>query len=277
MHFVDVGDRAHPPVVLVHGNPTWGYLYRHLIPPLVAAGFRVIVPDHLGFGRSDKPTSPALHAVQRHARRFESLLDSLDLRHATLVLHDWGGPIGLPWGTRHRDRLRGLVILNSFAHRPRAPVPLPLALRLFRTRGLGELFVKRLHAIVRVFLFRAGVTRPERLTRMDRTAYLAPHPDAASRTAILALARQFPAGPDGAVAEFLGRVHEGLAGLAALPVLIAWADRDVVFTQPALDRWREDFPHAELLRLPDSGHFVQEDAYELLLPALLAFLSRPST
>src|SRR5690348_957982 len=105
MHFVDVGPRDGRPVVLVHGNPSWGYLFRNFIPPLVAAGHRVIVPDHLGFGRSDKPAVSDLYGVERHAGRLEALLESLDLQAATVVPHDWGGPLALHWAVRHPARV----------------------------------------------------------------------------------------------------------------------------------------------------------------------------
>lgn len=96
MHYVDEGPRDGRPVVVVHGNPTWGYLYRNFIPALVAAGRRVIVPDHLGFGRSDKPGVADLYRVPRHAARLERVLESLDLREATVVPQDWGGPETAP-------------------------------------------------------------------------------------------------------------------------------------------------------------------------------------
>jgi pimeloyl-ACP methyl ester carboxylesterase len=274
LHFVDAGPRQGRPVVLVHGNPTWGYLYRTFIPALVAAGHRVIVPDHLGFGRSDKPEAASVCGVRAHADRFEALLESLDLRGATLVLHDWGGPIGLAWATRHPERVAALAILNTFAHRPTARVPLALPLRLFRLPGLGELFVKRLDGIVRGFLFGAGVRRPERLTRTVRAAYRAPHATPASRTAILTLARQFPAGPAGDVAAFVGDLEARLPALSTRPVFIAWAGQDVVFGAAALARWSTSFPRAELLRVPSAGHFLQEDAPELVVPALVDFLRR---
>jgi haloalkane dehalogenase len=276
LHFVDEGPRAGPPVVLVHGNPTWGYLFRNFIPPLVTAGFRVIVPDHLGFGRSDKPAAtagPAVYEVESHAKRLESLLDALDLRDATLVPHDWGGPIGLFWAIRRPDRVRSLAILNSFAHRPAGSVRLPLPLRIFRMRGAGELFVQGLHAIVHGFLFRAGVTHRQRLTPEVRQAYLAPHRSWSTRKAILALAREFPGGPTGRVADFEDRVHDGLAALASRSVWIAWGGRDAVLSREALALWRRDFAQAEVLWLPDAGHFLQEDAHELIVPALVAFLT----
>jgi cis-3-alkyl-4-acyloxetan-2-one decarboxylase len=138
--------------VLLHGNPTWGYLYRNFIGPLTDAGHRVIVPDHLGFGRSDKPDEPELYRIPRHADRLDALLESLDLRDATVVPQDWGGPIGLRWAVRHPDRVRGLFILNTGAYLPRAKVPLPVPLRLFRTPGAGEVMVKGLDLFKSVFV-----------------------------------------------------------------------------------------------------------------------------
>ena len=275
MHYVDEGPRAGPTAVLVHGNPTWGYLYRNFIPPLAAAGYRVIVPDLLGFGRSDKPDDPGLYRIERHARRLETLLESLDPRDVTLVPQDWGGPIGLWWATRHPERVRSLAILNTFAHRPAARVSLPLPLHLFRTPGVGEVMVKGLHAFVRMFVFKAGVVRHDRLTPTVRAAYLAPHRSWSSRTPVLVFPREIPAGPAGRVADFLGEVHRGLAAFASHPVFIAWAMKDVAFTPEMLEQlWLRDFPRAEVLRLEDAGHYLQEDAHELIVPALLDFLRR---
>ncbi len=276
MHYVDEGPRNGRPVVMVHGNPTWGYLYRHFIPPLVKAGFRVVVPDHLGFGRSDKPDDPELYRIPRHAARFDALVQSLGLREATVVPHDWGGPIGLAWAARHPERVGSLAILNTFVHRPPEKVKLPLPLHLFRTPGVGEVMVKGLHAFVRVFLFKAGIIHRERLTSEVRAAYLAPHPSWASRTAVLVFPREIPSGPEGRVSDFLDEVHEGLRALADRPVFIAWAMKDIAFTPDVLTQlWLHDFPDAKVLRLEDAGHYLQEDAHERIVPALVEFLQSP--
>lgn len=273
MHYVDEGPRDGRPIVLVHGNPTWAYLWRNFIPPLTAAGYRVIVPDHLGFGRSDKPNDASLYQIPRHAERLERLLESLDLHDVTLVPQDWGGPIGLAWAARHPERVRSLAILNTFAHKPLGKVKLPLALKLFRMPGVGELLVKGMHAFVRVFLFKAGVVFPARLGQHERAAYLAPHPTWSSRTGILVFPREIPAGPDGPISEFLDRVHNGLLPFRSKPVFIAWAMKDLAFRPSYLDRlWLADFPHAEVLRIPEAGHYLQEDAHEIIVPALLKFL-----
>jgi haloalkane dehalogenase len=273
MHYIDEGPRNGRPVVLVHGNPTWGFVYRHFVGPLTAAGHRVIVPDHLGFGRSDKPRGAHLYQIPQHIGRFDALLESLDLSGVTVVPQDWGGMIGLSWAVAHPERVERLFILNTFAHRPPWKVPIPLPLRLFRAPGTGEVMVKGLNMFVRGFLFRAGVTHPERLTAQVRSAYLAPHPGWESRTAMLEFPRAIPTGPDGPVSELAANIEEGLKHhFADRPVAIAWGMKDPAFTPRWLDLWIKTFPHADVLRLPDAGHYLQEDAHERIIPALLRFL-----
>lgn len=273
LHYVDEGPRDGKPVVMVHGNPTWGYLYRNFIPALVDAGYRCIVPDHLGFGRSDKPDKAVLYQVPRHARRLEQLLESLDLQDATLVSQDWGGALGFYWATRHPDRIGALCILNTAAHRPPGKVKLPLPLHLFRTPGVGEAMVKGAHMFVRGFLFNAGIMHKDRITPEVKAAYLAPHPNYSSRTSILVFPREIPADSTGRVAEFLGEVETGLRALKDKPTMIAWAMKDIAFLPEYLDDlWLRDFPNANVLRLPDAGHYLQEDAHERIVPELLKHL-----
>lgn len=274
MHYVDEGPRDGRPVVMVHGNPTWGYLYRRFIAAVTDAGYRAVVLDHLGFGRSDKPDSPDLYRIPRHGDRCEALLESLDLDDATVVVQDWGGPIGLTWAARHPDRVRSLAILNTFCHRPEAKVGLPVPLRLFRAPGVGEVMVKGLHAFVRVFLFRAGLTHPERLTDDDKAAYLAPHRSWSTRTPVLVFPREIPAGPEGPVSDYLAEVHDRLVpAFRDKPVLVAWPMKDIAFTPDMLDElWLTDFPEAEVVRVEDAGHYIQEDAHEVVIPELLRFL-----
>jgi len=284
MHYVDEGPRDGRPVVLVHGNPTWGYLYRHFIPPLVEAGHRAIVPDHLGFGRSDKPDDPELYRVPRHAARLDSLLESLDLRGATVVGQDWGGPTGYYWATQHPDRVDGLFVLNTWAHgwHPevlppgKEKVPLPLPLRLFRTPGVGEVMVKGMDAFKRGFLFGQGVVHKDRLTPIVKRAYRDVHQGWSERTAILVFPREIPVDGKGPVTEMNARTEEGLKrDFRSKPVHICWAMKDVAFTPQVLDGlWLDPFPDASVTRLEDAGHYLQEDAHELIVPELLRHLSR---
>jgi haloalkane dehalogenase len=283
MHYVDEGPRDGRPVVMVHGNPTWGYLYRHFIGPVVAAGHRAIVPDHLGFGRSAKPADPELYRVPRHAERLDALLESLDLRGATVVPQDWGGPIGLYWATRHPDRVDGLFILNTFAHgfRPdalppgKSKVPLPLPLRLFRTPGVGEVLVKGLDAFKRGFLFGQGVVKHDRLTPTVKHAYRAVHRGWAERTPILVFPREIPVVDGGPVTAMNARTEAGMKEhFRDKPVHIMWAMQDVAFLPIYLDTlWLDTFPDAAVTRLEDAGHYLQEDAHEIIVPELVNFVN----
>ncbi len=276
MHYVDEGPRDGKPVVMAHGNPTWGYLYRNFIGPVTAAGHRAIVPDHLGFGRSDKPDQPELYTIRRHADRFDALLESLDLQDATVVCQDWGGPISLNWASLHPDRVHSLFILNTFAHRPPAPVELPLPLKLFRTRGVGEALVKGMHGFVRGMVFRAGIVHRDRMTADVKKAYLAPHPTYKSRTSILVFPREIPAGPEGEVADLNASIEAGLRKhFRDKPVKIMWAMKDIAFTPGLVDQlWVRTFPDAEVVRIDDAGHYLQEDAHERIVPELVDFLGR---
>ncbi|MBW2629732.1 MAG: alpha/beta fold hydrolase [Deltaproteobacteria bacterium] len=245
MHYVDEGPRDGRPVVLVHGNPTWGYLYRHFITPLADAGYRVVVPDHLGFGRSDKPNKATLYTIPKHSERLIALMDSLGLQDATVVAQDCPPP-----GTK-----------------------VPAILRFIRAPLVGEFMIKGRHAFVKQLLFRA--IRRDRLNAQSRAAYLAPHPTYATRTGLLVFPRQIPDSPTGPVSDFLGDVHEGLKAFRDRPVAFAWGKKDPVFPPSVYKRlWQPDFPEAPILWLDKAGHFLQEDAPELIVPNLLEFLER---
>lgn len=276
LHYIDEGPRDGIPIIMVHGNPTWAYLYRRFIAAAVGRGYRAIAMDHLGFGRSDKPDRTRAYTIPKHADRCEALLESLDLQGAIIVVQDWGGPIGLTWAARHPERVYGLFVLNTFFQRPVAKVPLPSILKAFRTPVVGELMVKGAHAFVRQFLFRAGLHDPARLTETDHAAYLAPHPTWASRTGILAFPRQIPAGPAGPISDFVALEAAKLAkGFADKPVRIVWPMNDVAFKPETLDgMWLKAFPHAEVTRVEGAGHFIQEDAPDIAISALLAFAGK---
>lgn len=274
LHYIDEGPPDGRPVVLVHGNPTWGFLYREFVGPLTAAGYRVVVPDLLGFGRSDKPADARVYRVDRHARRLAALLDSLDLRGAVPVGQDWGGLV-YAWAADRPERVAGLFILNTTVHNPETRFKVPFALHLFRAPGLGEVTVKGLALFHRLFLFRVGLAHPERLTPRIKAAYLAPHRTWASRTGVLAFPREIPVRPDGPWAGFFLDLEARLsAAYRDRPVRFVWAMKDPAFTPEILrGRWLRNLPHAEVVELPDAGHYLQEDAHELIVPQLLDFLA----
>jgi pimeloyl-ACP methyl ester carboxylesterase len=273
VHYVDEGPRDGTPVVMVHGNPAWSYLYRRFIPALTGAGQRAIALDLLGFGRSDKPDDESAYSVVRHTGRVGALLDQLDLRDVCLVVHDWGGPIALPWAVANPDRVSRLMILNTFAPTLPGPMGKGLTLRLLRLRGSGELIAKLRGGLTEDFLLGAGTRRRERLDDDVKSAYRTPYPDAASRTGVLAFPRQVPLTPDTQMAELTRETDEGLRRLFRdRPARICWGMRDVLFGPDVLDLWRATLPNAGVTRLDDAGHFVQEDAHERVVPELLGLL-----
>ena len=276
IHYIDEGPRDGIPIVMVHGNPTWSYVYRRFIKAVTGWGFRAIAMDHLGFGRSDKPDRTSAYSVPAHADRCEALLESLDLHNAVIVVQDWGGPIGLTWAAHHPERVYGLFVLNTFFQRPVSKVTLPAILRAFRTPILGEILVKGAHAFVKGFLFQAGLYDRTRLSSTDKAAYLAPHPTWSSRTGILAFPRQIPSGPEGLISDFVASEGAKLAkAFAAKPVKIVWPMNDVAFSPAALDNmWLKSFPDADVSRVEKAGHFIQEDAPETVISELMDFIGR---
>ncbi|MGH2504451.1 MAG: haloalkane dehalogenase, partial [Ktedonobacterales bacterium] len=178
IHYVDEGDQADTPVLLLHGEPSWSYLYRTMIPPLAAAGYRVIAPDLVGFGRSDKPTSREDYTYQRHVDWMRGVLLGLDLRDATLFCQDWGGLIGLRLAAEHEDRFARVVASNTFL--PTGDIPAGKAFLRWR-QASQEMPVFDVGAIIQ----RATVSQ---LSDEVVAAYNAPFPD----DAYLAGARQFP-------------------------------------------------------------------------------------
>jgi pimeloyl-ACP methyl ester carboxylesterase len=274
LHYVDEGPRDGRPVVLLHGNPAWAYLYRRFIPELTANGHRAIAVDLLGFGRSDKPGETEAYDVSRHVARLAGLLDSLDLRDACLVVHDWGGPIGLPWATANPDRVGRLMILNTFAPRLPGPMGRAFTLRALRARGVGEVMATVRDGLTEDFLLRAGVRHRHLLDDEAKRAYRAPHPDRSSRTGILAFPRQVPLSRDTPVASLTRETADGLERhFHDRPAAICWGMRDILFRESVLDLWRHALPQASVVRLDEAGHFVQEDAHERVIAELLALCS----
>lgn len=262
--YVDVGPTdAALTFVLLHGNPTWSYLWRTFIARL-SRRYRVLAIDHMGFGRSDKPTDPAYYSVARHIANLDALLDRAlaDTPGARVVLavHDWGGPIGMAWAEDHSERLAGVIILNSFAfvREPRTKLPW-----IFKWLVLGKGGWKRVtqkNLFVEFFLGRGG---PRRLTDRELDPYRAPFPTPAERVGIARFAQLIP--------ETANRAHESwstmadiegaLAKLRSVPALICWAMKDRAFGAAVRERWKQVFDHVDGPHLlPDAGHFLQEDA-----------------
>lgn len=260
MHYVDEGEGD--PVVCFHGEPSWAYLYRKMVPPLVEGGHRVICPDLVGFGRSDKPTDRGWYSYDRHTEQVTGLLAELDLHRAAVVVQDWGGPIGLRWAVENADRVARLVVMNTGLFTGRVSKGF-MAWRDFAERNpdLPVGFVVQ------------GATSTE-LPDDVVAAYEAPFPTVESKAG----AAQFP---------LLVPIEEGAPGAAEMvavieelrgwdkPALVAFSDQDPVFPYPrAGEEFTTMIPGAgEQVRIVGASHFLQEDAGEPVAEHILRFMS----
>ena len=266
LHYVDEGPPEAPPLLFVHGNPTWSYLWRRPIAELASKGHRCIAFDHMGFGRSDKPAQLSAYSLQRHVDNALALTEALDLSEITLVAHDWGGPIGLGALLQRPDRLSRLVLMNTWAWE--LPSFLPPFLREFRTEGLGEILA--LGGNLFVESIPGGMHRRDTDAVMME-AYRAPFPDYWSRAGTLAFQREIPLTERDRSAPLMASIHERLPEVS-VPVLLVWGMRDPVFQPVFLDQWRELFPDAEIVELADASHFLVEDSPDAVTDAIAGFL-----
>ncbi|WP_375194240.1 haloalkane dehalogenase [Sphingobium sp.] len=271
MHYIDEGDPAAPVVLMLHGNPTWSYLYRHMIGPVVSAGYRVIAPDMIGFGRSDKPASRTDYGFDRFVAWMQAFVETVDLQGATLVCQDWGGPIGLRVVAQSPDRFAAILATNTLLQNCDPP---PLGVPGWPGEAIAA-WVETCRTAedlpLDLLVGRACATD---VAEAVLAAYAAPFPDARYKKGMLQITCGIP-------------IAEGAEGLEAnraawrfletwdKPFLTAFSDQD-----PATIAWEEVFqrripgaqgqPHA---RIAGGGHFVQEDRGAALAEVLIAFLN----
>lgn len=269
LHYLDEG--SGPPVVMVHGNPNWSYYWRKLIPAL-SDRFRCLALDHIGCGLSDKPDDSQYdYTLSQRIADLETWLDQLGIRdNITLIAHDWGGMIACGFAVRHPERIAKLVMLNTAAFRLPATKSVPWQLRLARTPVLGALLVRGFNAFSRGAV-KSCVTRKP-MSKDVAAAYCAPYDSWAHRIAVQRFVQDIPLKPGDRAWETVMEVEAGLERLSGKPLLIGWGDRDFVFDHHFLAEWQRRFPNAELLRFPDGGHYILEDAAEELIPAIRNFL-----
>ncbi|MFQ5457016.1 MAG: alpha/beta fold hydrolase [Myxococcota bacterium] len=276
LHYVDEGGGE--PILMLHGNPTWSYLYRHLILGLRDT-FRCVAPDHLGFGYSDKPRRGD-YSMRAHIMRLDSFVDRLGLEDITLVGQDWGGIIGLGWAVRHKARVKRLILLNTSGFAPpdrkiwRRVRPRPWGLLMLlplKIPILGELFVQGRNGFVRKLL-PAGVHHKERLTPRVMEGYIDPYPTWGSRRAHLASVRQIPFTRRHPTWRLLQEIGAELDGWE-VPAQMIWGMRDPIFVPWFLEEFERLLPnHAPSARIADAGHFLQDDTPLPIIDTIRAFM-----
>jgi haloalkane dehalogenase len=239
------------PVVFFHGEPTWSFLWRKVMPPVLEAGYRAIAPDLPGFGRSDKPVDLDWYSYDRHTAALAALLEQLDLREATIVVHDWGGPVGLRLATEHPDRIARIVVLDTglfTGHQKMSD-----AWRAFRD------FVERTEDLPIGFLVRGACKRDPGDEVI--AAYDAPFPNQESKAGARAFPLMLPTSPDMPGADAGQRVLNAMQG-DARPKLVLWADSDPVIPLDVGRRFAQSLGTDVEHVIADAGHFLQEDAGE---------------
>lgn len=273
MHYLDQGPSDGETVVMVHGNPTWSFYYRHLITALQEE-YRVIVPDHIGMGLSDKPTEDCYeYTLARRVADLERLLEHLGAeRDLTLVVHDWGGAIGLAYATRYPERVRRLVILNTAAFHLPPHKRFPWLLYLCRIPVLGPLLIRGLNGFCEYAAYFCVTAWP--LPREVHRAYVAPYDSWANRRAVLRFVQDIPLRPTHRAYSLISEIESSLSLLREKPTLFCWGLRDFIFDEEYLDQFLQHLPQGEAHRFPDAGHYVLEDKSSEIIALVKDFLAR---
>jgi len=263
LHYLDEGSGR--PVLLLHGEPDWSYLYRHMLP-ILAARFRVVAPDYAGFGRSDKPTEIDWYTYDRHVASVAALIEHLGLEAITLVVQDWGGPIGLRAAVESRERFAGLVVMNTGLFTGADwPTPGFLRWRAFAERTGLDLPVGR--------VMEASVVRP--LDQATLAAYEAPWPVRESKAGVAAFPLLVPISPDHPYSGVLRGVADELRAWP-VPALVAWSDQDPVFTPDHGRAMAEALPGAHGVWVVEgAGHMLQEDRGEAIAERIVEWMASP--
>jgi cis-3-alkyl-4-acyloxetan-2-one decarboxylase len=266
MSYLDEGPRSDEAVLMLHGNPTWSFYYRNLVPA-VAPTLRCIAPDHIGMGLSEKPQGYDYTLATRIAD-IEALVASLGLRRVYLVVHDWGGAIGFGFAAKHPEMIGRLVILNTAAFLSN---DIPFRIGVCKFPGIGPLIVRGLNGFAGPAASMAMHRR--KLTAEEKRGYLFPYDSWANRVAVSAFVQDIPLQAGDPSWPALAEVAMGLPQFADRPALILWGGKDFCFNDRFLARWQKYLPQAQVHRIADAGHYVLEDAEEEVVPAAAGFLT----
>jgi haloalkane dehalogenase len=264
-HYVDAGQG--PPLLMVHGNPTWSFAWRHLITDL-SRDHRVIAIDHLGCGFSEAPQNRDAYTLDGHIRRLMALVTQLDLQDVTLFGHDWGGAIGMGTAGRMPERFRRFVLMNTGAFRSQA---MPWRIAACRIPLLGELGVRGGNLFARAAL-KMAVEQP--LSAAARAGLIAPYNSWARRIAVHEFVQDIPLNANHRSWATLTGVENSLQQFRSHPMQLIWGLRDWCFTPQAfLSEFERRFPDARVAKLPEAGHYVFEDARAEVIRTSREFLS----
>jgi cis-3-alkyl-4-acyloxetan-2-one decarboxylase len=264
LHYLDEGEAKNGTILAIHGNPTWSFYWRSLITAF-SQDYRVVIPDHIGCGLSDKPQDWP-YQLGGHIGNLCKLVESLDLQNITLVVHDWGGAIGMGMAGRMSDRISRLVVTNTAAFRS---LEIPFSIVTCRIPVFGSLAVRGCNAFARAATFRATA---KGISKQVKQGLLLPYNNWNNRIATLKFVEDIPLKPDHPSYKTLVQVEEGLSLLEKLPMLICWGDDDFCFTPNFRKEWERRFPNATVHAWSDVGHYVMEDAPDRVIALMQQFM-----
>ncbi|MGB0894497.1 MAG: alpha/beta fold hydrolase [Parashewanella sp.] len=270
LHYINEGQGE--PVVMVHGNPSWCYYYRNLVAQL-SSNYQCIVPDHIGAGLSDKPDDTDYdYTLASRINDLDALLEHLDVKkEITLVVHDWGGMIGMGYAARYPDRIKRLVILNTAAfHLPKTKI-LPIPLWICRNTLLGTILVRGFNAFSSIASY-VGVKRAP-MSKDVREAYVAPFNSWANRISTLRFVQDIPLSDKDRNYDLVSDISNSLDKFKTTPSLICWGLKDFVFDKHFLGQWRQRLPQAQVQEFDDCGHYILEDASDEVIALIKDFLA----
>jgi len=267
MHYLDEGPRDGDPILFLHGNPTWSFLWRRLVDEFRAT-HRCVAVDHIGCGFSSKPANWR-YTLAAHAENVHALVERLDLERVTLVVHDWGGAIGMSVVSRAPGRFARLLVLNTAAF----PGPMPLRIRACRAPVLGPFLVERLNAFAGM-LPHFGVAEPALLSAAAREGFAHPYRTPADRVAIRRFVEDIPTSAKHPSWKELATASQAVARFVAKPVSIVWGRRDWCFTPRFRGQWQSRLPEAKVVNVERAGHLVTEEAPREVAAELRALLAR---
>ncbi len=262
MSYLDEG--SGPVVVMVHGNPSWSYLYRNLVTGLKDT-HRCIVPDHIGCGLSDKPQGYP-YQLQNHIDNLTALLEHLQIEQCVLIVHDWGGAIGMGWAGTQPDQVQGLVVLNTAAF---LSPHLAFRIAICRWPGIGALIVRGCNGFAWPATFMAV---HKKMSPGVAAGFLYPYTSWKNRVAVHRFVQDIPMQKEHPSYQTLARVEASLEPLQDKPMLICWGGRDFCFNDHFYKEWQNRFPGATSHYFPDAGHYVLEDALDEITDLLAPFL-----
>ena len=266
LHYLDEGEGE--VLLFLHGNPTWSFYYRSLIQNFQGR-YRCVAPDHIGCGFSDKPQDYS-YTLTTHIDNLEKLVGFLGLKNITLMVHDWGGAIGMGLAVRKPELIKRLVLFNTASF---LSMDIPLRIGLCRMPLLGTILIRYLNLFVRGVL-RFGLKRRKRLTQNVRAGYLAPYDTFENRIANLKFVQDIPMEQTVPSYSVMQYIESNLKQFDGYPILIIWGSEDFCFNVKFLNKWREIFPRAEVREVCNAGHLVVEDASDEIIPWIEGFLRK---